>query len=241
MRCIERPGTSKPYKVFDCKQKIKKRMKSYPGFFPRKDGEKIGWFTNYKIKIAVRGPEVDLAPPQINRNQVAAQKIIDVINFVTSKKAEYDAAMNLRDEIFATEGKVISNTATIIKNHYNFTDALGAEVGIMGGSKLHHEDQISPKLKVVVFPTSVEINFLKRYTHGISLYRRIVGPNGEETDWEHIGYCHKSPFVDKDPVTENGIAELREYTARCVKNMEEIGQHSGIVSALFGGRKMNGS
>jgi hypothetical protein len=213
-------------------------MKSFPGFFPRKDGDKIGWFTNYKIKIAVRGPEVDLAPPQISRNQLAAQKIIDVINLVTSKRAEYDAAMSLRDEVFATEGKVISNTATIIKKHFNFTEPLGAVLGIMGGSKLHHEQQMSPKLKLSVYPTCVEVGFIKRYTHGISLYRRIVSPSGQESEWEHIGYCHKSPFQDKDPVTENGIAEIREYQARCVKNMVEIGQYSSIVSALFGGRKI---
>jgi hypothetical protein len=212
-------------------------MKSFPGFFPRKDGERARWAENYKLKLPVRGPEVSLSPQTIARNLEAAQRIIDVVMFVDMKKKEYDAALSLRDEVLATEGKLIGNTAAIMKKDANYTEPLGEEVGIIGGTRLHHEAEIYPKIKATAYSSFIEISFIKKYTHGISLYSRKVG-QGKTGEWEHIGYCRLSPFVDKRPLAAHNVPEVREYQARCMKFMDEIGQFSSIVSTVYAGPRI---
>lgn len=208
-------------------------MKSHRGFFPRKDAEKAQWGKLYKFKIGLRGAELGLTPVQIAVQENAGQKIHDVIMKAAFQKTAYDAAKKERDEVCAEQEKIISDTVAFMKKNPGFNPAIGADVGIIGSTKVQDEHDISPKLKVDAHNDHVRIGFQKRYTHGISLYCRIAGRNNGQ--WEHLGFCHKSPFKDHRPTEQPGVPEVREYMARCVKNMVEIGQDSNIAVVTFRG------
>jgi hypothetical protein len=209
-------------------------MKSHRGYLPRKDGEKARWTTNLETFVNTRGDELGLTPVESTLLLGASRKIRDSLMRVTKKEKEYNAALSYRDEVCAEEGKIISDIIAAVKRRPGFNKAVGEAAGIIGSTKVQQKDEISPKLiQVFAYSDHVSIGFRKRYTQGISMYSRIAGRN--KGKWEHLGYYHKSPFTDRRPTAKPGVPEVREYMARCVKNMEEIGQNSGIVRVTFSG------
>jgi hypothetical protein len=209
-------------------------MKSHRGYLPRKDGDKVLWMNNLDHVVSTRGAELGLTPEESTLVITASRKISDALKKITKKEKEYNAALSYRDEVLATDGKMIGDLIATLKKRPGFNPAVGMAAGIIGSTKIQQPVEMSPQL-IKVYATSTEVNvgFRKRYTDGISIYSRSAGRNKGE--WEHLGYWFKSPFIDKRPALKKGVPEVRQYKARCVQKMQEIGQFSDIASVTFAG------
>jgi hypothetical protein len=118
-----------------------------------------------------------------------------------------------------------------IKNHVNFTTAIGGELGIMGSSQERDLDAIHPTLKLVPQTGYVKVLFNLQGMRGIVIYSRIKG----NSNWNLLAYHYKSPYLDRRPLAQAGIAEVREYMAVYFDGHENIGLQSSIETIVFGG------
>jgi hypothetical protein len=212
--------------------KIKKMNKKYLHFIPRTDAELARWALNYKTKIATLGLTVGLNAADITDQQDAAQVVIDAVNKVTEKKLEQEEAVTAKNMARENELQLLANCAVRIKRHSMFTENIGSELGIISSSVELVRLELSPALKLSVYPGSIEISFNKRRQQSVNIYARL---NGVE-EWEPLTHATSaSPYIDSRPLTVAGKAEIREFRARCWDGNMEIGQHSDTVSALYGG------
>jgi hypothetical protein len=204
-------------------------MKKFPGYMPRKDGERLLWLKNYQTRLPEIGPLIGFTPERIIREHNRAQRIIDGILGADAAKKEFDHWMAVKKNAYATDLKEIGKTAAAAKVDLNYEKMYGAALGIEGDAREINTDKISPVIKVFVHHKYVRINFRKKYADNVCIYSRIAGTGGK---WQLLAKIRVSPYIDLRPVT-NGVAENREYMAMCVYKDREVGQPSGIVQVTI--------
>ncbi len=112
-----------------------------------------------------------------------------------------------------------------------FTEAIGADLGIIRPESGFDSATFKPVFKVTGQPGTVKIEFTKRETDGVNIYCRLKG----QAKFKFVSRDTNSPYEGHTPLAQAGVAEVREYSLRGVINDAEIGQLSDIVSVTYGG------
>jgi hypothetical protein len=111
------------------------------------------------------------------------------------------------------------------------TDAIAAELQIVGGGSPFNPETYKAQINAQVFSGYVRIKFTKLGADGIILNSRIKGTMG----WKFVSRDTNSPYDDHTPLAVAGQSEVREYQAFGLLNDEQIGQPSDIVTVTFAG------
>ncbi|GGH74951.1 hypothetical protein HNQ91_004696 [Filimonas zeae] len=205
-------------------------MKKFPGFFPRKEADKVLWFRNYALKLEQLGTVGSKGAEEIQYQINLARKVANVIEETNTVKNEYRSKVEEKDALIVAAEKEIGIMALYIKKVWGENEGLAHSLGIVGGSQQMDKNELRPEITVELANKAVRIMFKKQYTHGIAVYGRLRG----EYDWTFLGNEVTSPFWDKRPLQKEFVAEMREYQARCTINMQEVGHFSSIASVVVG-------
>jgi hypothetical protein len=205
--------------------------KKFNHYVPYRFNEQPPWAENMKVKILIHAATVGLTPVEMTEVGDTCQGIIDANNKVAAKRLELDEAMNNRDDVQKTLLKRLRQIINRIRNHKNYTTAIGGELGIIGSSYERDLDNIRPTLKPVAQAGYVKVRFNLQGMPGVAIYSRVK----DNANWNFLAYQHKSPYLDRRPLTQAGKAEISEYMAVYFDGNETIGQQSSIETIVFAG------
>lgn len=203
----------------------------YNSFVPKKDADIAVWARNFITKIAVIGPKVGLTQDQITKLQQYAQELVDAVDKVEQKKREQEQAVTAKDAAKIDTMQALRTGIANLKTLDGYTDDLGGELGIIGGSATMDGDAIKAGIRLKTSNHAVKVLFNKRRQPGVNIYSRPKGTNG----WDKLGYDVASPFLDTRPLADATKPEVREYMVICSNGKEEIGKPSDIATIVFAG------
>jgi hypothetical protein len=206
-------------------------MKLTNYFVPQQEGALLSWSINYDDKIGLVGPGIGLTAEMITGQKAAAQAIIEVLKRVQQKKNEFAEAKAAKRLLRSKEIKLITDVVTGYKKFPGFTENAGRELGIMSTAMVIDEKMVKATVKAKLHRGYVGIYFNKQNMTGVTVFSRLKGSEG----WDELATVKTSPYVDKRPLQQAGIAETREYMVRCYNGFDDVGLDSDIVSMLFGG------
>jgi hypothetical protein len=200
-------------------------------YIPTKDSEKIIWNNNLLAKLEAEGADLGLSAEEIVEAQKECEANSNAI--LANDKAQKAArtARTAKDTQLRTGEKVLRETARRVKTGKKYTQAIGKSWGIIGDDPVVDYSTYHPKIKALVMPGRVRIDFVKDKLSGVNIYSRLSG----ELTWVKLAYDSYTPYSDSRPLATPGVPEHREYMAIGVIRDEEVTQQSSIIEAIFGG------
>ncbi len=197
-------------------------------YLPNADGELAVWFSNFQNKIPTYGPTLGLAAGDITDLTNLCSNGGDIIFTTESKRNEAKTAVAEKVAFKKEQLPILRNAIQRLKTHADYTDAIGQDLGIIGGDS---EIPAKPGLKAKARVNDVELSFTKKGLDGVNVYARLKGA----AQWTFLARDTHSPYNDSRPLTNAGVPETREYMCIGVIADEEVGEESDIVSVVFGG------
>jgi hypothetical protein len=200
--------------------------KKMPDFIPPGDDPRKTWATNFKEKLIANGPAVGLTLPEVTAAGLLCDPIIGRIDDKTAKKNAWQASVAAANSGNAADFTTLRTTIAQIKTNSGYTDAIGADLGIVGPVDTFDPNTYKAELKelVVSAPGQVTVNFgkAKGNLEAVHVYTRRQGTS----PWTFLARDSQSPYVDTTPLAEAGKPEIREYRIRAVIADVEIGDYS---------------
>lgn len=145
--------------------------------------------------------------------------------------AAYDAAAKTKKaDRTAIEARVRALVRRI-KASAAYTDAIGAQLHILGTDSSTDMSSIKPTLTATIKPNGmVELAFPKGKSDGVNIYTQRDG----DATWVFLARDTESPYVDTRPLLVAGKAEVRRYRAVYVLGDDEVGLPSDEISVAVG-------
>jgi len=116
------------------------------------------------------------------------------------------------------------NLVEYIKGHFNYTEAIGQDLGIVGTTDIG-----APKPELTARDLGfgqAEVDSTKDIYDGVDLYGQV----GNEMVWTYLGRDNFPPYVDNRALKVPGQPEERRYRAKFVKNDVQVGDWSDTVA-----------
>jgi hypothetical protein len=200
-------------------------------FVPNTEGGLQGWLVNLKTKTPNRVTELAITPARLTKILAWCDALIAAMQAAEQKKNDAQAASQTKQTQMNTSLGGLRAEIAKWKTEDGLTDAIAAELQIVGSSTAFDAEGYKPQFTAQVFSGYVRIKFKKLGADGIILNSRLKGTTG----WKFVSRDTNSPYDDHTPLAVAGVAEAREYQAFGVLNDEQIGQPSDIVSVAFAG------
>ena len=202
-----------------------------PDYIPPADDAKILWLTNLKTKIGGYAVALGITAARVTQITAWCDDLIAAINAAAQAKSAWLSSSAAQRTQEATSLGGIRGEVALWKPQPGMTDAIEADLKIVGTSTPFNPDTFKTKLTATVVGDHVKLTFVKGHSDGVNFYWRKQG----ETAWKFLSRDTNSPYNDHTPLTTPGVHEVRECIAYGVLNDQQIGQPSDIVSATFGG------
>jgi hypothetical protein len=197
-----------------------------PDFIPAGDDARKTWATAFKDKIVTHGPTVGLTLPDITAAGLLCDAIVGRIDEKTSKKNAWQASVAAAENGNRADFTALRSKIAAIKTNSGYTEAIGADLGIIGPASAFDPNTYKAELTSVeqTGPNEVTAKFgkAKGNIDGVNLYSRLQGTS----PWKFLARDTVPPYVDTTPLATAGQPEIREYRIRAVINDDEIGDYS---------------
>lgn len=204
-------------------------------YYPTREGDQSLWFANIQAKIPSYYAALDISDTRKAKLTLVLNWLIWTWQtYLPARRSDAPAATSWRQQLAAGSSDATTNTAPPIpaalvppagtpffgmltwlfeeigrwKKAEGYTDAIGADLGIVGAAAVTHTDP--PTLyQGDVAQNSVELDF-NLYEHdGVWIESQRQG----ETAFTYLSTDTGSPYVDNRPVKSAGQAEWRDYRA----------------------------
>ncbi len=192
-------------------------------FIPASDHDFLVWFDHFVSNLTQDSgvSEADLnALKEANKN--VNDKAIHASDTVAlAKKATAD-----KNDSRQSAEAIIRAEVRRIKARTDYTEGLGAQLGIIGPEHLFDIATAHPDLSGIDQTGGlVSLSFTKYKSDGINVYCQ----RENDVDWVWIGRATLSPYLDNRPLLVTGKPELRRYTAIYMLKDKEISQFSDDI------------
>ena len=201
-------------------------------FIPRSDGDLLIFLRNFKTKIASHQKDFSLTDAQVKAAQDSVDRLSASIEKNEQKRSEYLAQTAATRAVKETELPELRGLVRQLKASPAYTEALGADLGIVAPSASGLVDQDeAAECQAEVHKGFVRIKFKKGRSDGVNVYSMLQG----ETAWRFLARDTNSPYDDHTPLKQAGVPETRLYRVHFVHKDEEIGQPSPVQAVPFPG------
>lgn len=200
-------------------------------YIPNTDGELRTWLTNLETKILPHVAELEITPARLTKITGWCDTLLAAMDTAEQRKSDWLAASQAKQTQLVTSLAGLRNEVTKWKTEDTMTDAIAAELRIVGGSSPFDPESYKPQFTADVFSGYVRIKFKKLGADGLILNTRIKGTMG----WKFVSRDTNSPYDDHTLLAVAGQSEVREYQAFGLLNDEQIGLASDIVTVTFAG------
>ena len=200
-------------------------------YIPKKDSEKVIWNNNLHSRLEAEGAEMGLSADDITEAKTECNANSNTILANDKAQTAAKTAKITKDTQLKKGEKILRECIKRVKTSKNYTQAIGKSWGIIGEDPVVDYSTYHPKIKAMVMPGRVRIDFVKDKLSGVNIYSRLSG----ELTWVKLAYDSYTPYSDSRPLATPGVPEHREYMAIGVIRDEEVTQQSSIIEAVFGG------
>ena len=207
-------------------------------YYPSRIADQGDWLQNYATKLAIHGPNLGIANPELNASGDDARWGAYVLGiWLPSVRAFSPSTTDAVDAVLTGTGPAVVTLPTFsapalpasvspqnpgaltrifamvarIKKDPNYTEVMGQDLGVIGAeeSGQHPAPKFTAQLQDGSGVQAVRLGFFK-YTHmGVYIEsRRNGGP------WEFLGIDSESPYMDERALLTPGTPEMREYRMR---------------------------
>ena len=200
-------------------------------YMPKSNGGLVSWFNNFSVKLPTYATVLGLSDADKTALITQANAAHDAVELKDAKWNEYlsgiaDAQQTIDNAVSATR-----RTVRGLKASKNYTEAIGADLGIVAGGTPVDPAGIKPDVSADTAPGQVAIKFSKAGADSVNLYSRRAG----QAAWQLVSRATVSPFTDDTPLAQPNTPEQREYCARGLIADDEVGQMSDAVTVVFAG------
>jgi hypothetical protein len=244
---------------------------SNTSYLPHADKEKLSWLMNFNtvfagIAVILGFTAAEIAA--INADYMAARYIIDTLEILKGEMLERTRYKDLLfhgepgvpmgempviadmpvapSPVLAGIFKRVAKVVQRIKNHPNYNEAMGRNLGIIGAEKVVDLNTVKPLISVkAIADDSITLDFVKGSLDGVYVYAGTpvhIVPEGETTpeggnsmeaemSWEEIAKINHGPFVDRRR-NQSGNFETRYYKMRYFKKDTLVGFDSDIIRVI---------
>jgi hypothetical protein len=199
---------------------------------PVKRAARLAWLTALSKNVVAEAAKMDAAPEDAAAAKALADELVAAYNATDSAQATVDGKRQIERQTeiknFKALRRYFARWKTLDK--YGTT---GGEAVLQLKSKSSRMDAgtFKPKITITVKGGEVIIQYRKRGVDALAIYSRLRGM----AEWTRLGIDRMSPFIDRRPLADPAIAEVREYMARGVIKDEEVGVDSDIITVTFAG------
>lgn len=199
-------------------------------FIPQSDDAINTWASNFKAKLAIHAPVLNIAAPDVliyqNQCDSMIASIVDVNNTRQLLKNKVQTKDSLRSD-------TVSNLRTLanrIKTEPTYTDAIGNDLGIITTATVVDLSTAKPQLTLAVNGGQITVKFIRSKSNGVKIYSK----RGSETAFTFLALDTHSPYYDVRPNLTDGVAETRQYYAFFIDiDDNQVGLQSDIVSVTI--------
>jgi hypothetical protein len=200
-------------------------------YVPGQDAVKLTWVQNIEDKLASHATELGLAATDVTAQKAKLTGVRKAITDKAAAQANAKKVVKESDKIVDDTIKELRTTIQGWKRLPTYTDAIGADLQIVGTDSGFDPKTFKTTLTAATYPGRVEIGFVKGGTEGVNVYTRLKG----QTSWLKLSFDAHPPYVDNRPLAVANAPEHREYMAIGVIDDAEIGQSSDIIEVVYGG------
>ena len=219
-------------------------------YYPTTDAEQGIWWKNFGVKIALHGASLGISAAEISQIQADSlvlnylNETIDSLKKELAKRIAYRNALT-DNELGSTLGVIpaapvftVAPTAVPaginksrakfvarIKNHSNYTNAIGEDLGIIGSETAAKIASDMPVLKATVNGGRVVLKWKKGKYKSIDLYV----DRGDNKGFVLLTTATTTTYTDKYELPTGVNALLCIYKARYKKGDEPCGDFSAEV------------
>jgi len=188
-------------------------------FIPQSDHDFLIWMEHF---IANLTPDLSTAA-DLAALKAAFEVFSSKITQSTAAAASAKQATAEKNDSRDNSESLIRAMAKQIKARNDYTEGLGAQLGIVGPEHLFDLTTAHPDLTGIDQTAGrVIIYFTKVNSDGVNIYCQ----REYDTDWVLLIRATTSPYIDNRPLLQIGKPELRRYTAVYMLKDQEIGQFS---------------
>ncbi len=189
-------------------------------FIPTADHDFLVWFDHFLTNLT---SEHGVSEPDLTALKAASDDF-------HAKTAFAGNAASIAKQATADKNDSRSNAETLIraevrriKARTDYTEGLGAHLGIEGPEQINDLATSSPNLSGIDQTGGiVALSFTKYKSDGINIYCQ----RENDADWVLLSRATVSPFLDNRPLLHTGKPELRRYCAVFMLKDKEVGQYS---------------
>ncbi|MEX0642505.1 MAG: hypothetical protein WD468_07380 [Pirellulales bacterium] len=223
-------------------------------WLPSREPELLTWFNNMGLKLPTYQAALGLTAGEVAEFQADAALVefsIQGVEQAADEAREWVAFKNL--ELYGPVGEptpgvpsalppaavsprapgILSRTRALaarIKTHPAYTQAMGADLGLIGPSP-SPPSEIKPTGSAMPLPAfTVQISFVKAGHDGVD----IEGQRAAETAWTYLAFDAFSPYVDNRGPLAAGQPEQRRYRMRYRDNDVPVGLFSDTLNVTVG-------
>ena len=196
---------------------------SKSNFIPASDHDFLAWFEHFITNLT---QDFGVSESDLNALKAANTDIHAKSAHANDTVALAKQATAEKNDSRQSAEAMIRAEVRRIKARADYTEGLGAQLGIVGPEHLFDIATSHPDLSGIDQTGGLVIlSYTKRTSDGVNVYCQ----RGNDTDWVLIGRSTVSPYLDNRPLLVTGKPELRRYTAVYMLKDKEIGQYSDDI------------
>ena len=200
-------------------------------YLPKQNGELATRLNNLALKLPVYATVLNISDPEKTALVTMAKAAHDAVELKDTKWNEYLSEISDAQVTIDAAVKTIRAAVRNLKTNKNYTDAIGMELNVIGGSSSVDPADIKPDLAAQVLPGEVQLKFKKNGSDSVNVYSRRAG----QQNWSFVSRKMSSPCTDVTPLAQPNVPEQREYCVRGLLNDDEVGQLSDAVTVVCAG------
>jgi len=219
---------------------------------PLNDREKAIWLSNFSLKLSNVGASLGVLLTEVSATKKDADYFKWMLEIVEIFKTETNECIKYKDILRSGPlGTPLGASPTVptlpvtpavvpagifvrvkalvqrIKNHPNYTEAIGKDLGIIGAEQSILPNEMKPTLKLLLTGGFVEIQWTKGQAGSIRIEKLI----NMDTKFSLLTIATIPNTFDRTPINETAIWK---YRAIYMLNDEPIGQYSDIAQIVVG-------
>lgn len=191
-------------------------------FLKMPNAELMDHIEDYDQNIGTVVKALGLNPIEMEEAKTVCKTMISINNRLEDVRLQVKMLTEERNLEFRNGKKFFREQAKRIKSARGYQESYGELLGINTNSSTIDYDDHKPVIKVIKMADGIRIEFNKKGTDGVNIYRRAENSN----DWTFINRDNRSPYLDNSHL--NGHNEY-EYRVRAVIDDIEVGHFSDVV------------
>ncbi|MFN8283965.1 MAG: hypothetical protein U0U67_12170 [Chitinophagales bacterium] len=194
-------------------------------YLPNRDAELDTWELNFITKLPAIATALGIPTADVTKVTATINQHRITYNTTVAKKNEAIAATNTNTLKKKETKDSIRKLAKQLKANNLFTEAIGRELDILTKEVTFPANE-KPTLTATIDAHHVVLKYVKHTHQGIIIYTK----RGDETEFENLGFCTKTKFIDTRANIDVSKPEERQYKAIYIADDVPTGIESDVVS-----------